>query len=61
MDRTITVWGRPHTVRVAQSSRVSWVANAEYGGEMLYGHGANPAAALAKWASAAKSKGQARA
>jgi hypothetical protein len=61
MDRTVTVWGRPQTVRVDQSSRASWSASGEYKGEILYGHGATASAALAKWAAAAKSRGQVRA
>ena len=56
MDRTVTVWGRPQTVKVDQSSRTSFCATGEYGGQMLFAHGPTAAAALAKWASAATSK-----
>jgi hypothetical protein len=61
MDRIVTVWGRPQTVRISQSSRTSWSATGEYRGDILYGHGPSASAALAKWAAVAKSKGQLRA
>ena len=60
MERTVTVWGRPLTVKVDQSSRTSWSAKGEYGGRMLFGNGPTSAAAVAKWAAAATAMGQKR-
>ena len=32
MDRTVTVWGKPHPVKVSQSSRTSFTAAAMFQG-----------------------------
>ncbi len=61
MDRTITVWGRPYTVQISQRSRATWVASAEFQGQLLFGHGPTAQGALAKWAAEAKSRPQKRA
>ena len=54
MERTITVWGKLHTVKIDQSSRTSFTAAAMFQGEMLLARGHNAAAALAAWATSAK-------
>jgi hypothetical protein len=61
MDRTVTVWGAPHTIKVDQASRARWSATGEYGGQMLFGHGPTASAAMASWSAAAKSLGRKRA
>ncbi len=61
MDRKVTVWGQPHTVQVSQRSRISWVAAAQYQGEMIVGHGPTAQGALVNWAASAKSRGRKRA
>lgn len=61
MDRTVTVWGKPQTVEITQSSRTSFSASGRYLGEALFASGPTATAALAAWATKAKSKGQKRA
>lgn len=56
MERTVTVWGKPHTVKISQSSRTSWNVMALVKGELLHGRGTTASAALANWAAQAKSK-----
>jgi hypothetical protein len=56
MERTITVWGKPHTVKISQSSRTSWSVIASIKGEILHGRGTTASTALANWAAQAKSK-----
>jgi hypothetical protein len=55
MERTVTVAGKAQTVKVDQSSRLSFSAKGEYAGRMVFGHGPTAAAAVAKWAAAARS------
>jgi len=61
MDRTVTVWGKPHAVKISQASRTSFTAGAMFQGEMLFARGHSAAAALAAWATSAKSRMQKRA
>jgi len=56
MERTVTVWGQPHTVRITQAGRTAWTAGGQYQGETLYARGPSASAALAAWAAAAKSR-----
>lgn len=56
MDRVVTVWGKPHPVKVSQSSRTSFSAAGDFQGETLIGRGHTAAAALAAWSANAKSK-----
>lgn len=56
MDRMVTVWGKPHTVKISQSSRTSFTAGGDYQGEMLFARGHSAAAALAAWATSAKAR-----
>jgi hypothetical protein len=56
MDRTVTVWGKPHSVKISQSSRTSFTAVGNFQGEMLFARGHSAAAALAAWSGSAKSK-----
>jgi hypothetical protein len=61
MDRTVTVWGKPHAVKVSQASRISFTASAIFQGDMLLARGHSAGAALAAWAASAKSKTSKRA
>jgi hypothetical protein len=56
MDRTVTVWGKPHAVKISQSSRTSFMASGEFQGQKLYARGASAGAALAAWSANAKSR-----
>lgn len=56
MDRTVTVWGKPHPVKISQSSRTSFMASGDFHGEKLHARGATAGAALAAWATSAKSR-----
>ncbi len=56
MDRTVTVWGKPHAVKISQSSRTAFMASGDFQGQTLYARGASAGAALAAWAATAKSK-----
>lgn len=56
MERTVTVWGKPHAVKVSQSARASFMASGEVQGQMIFARGATAAAALAAWATNAKSR-----
>ncbi len=61
MERTVTIWGKPHPVQISQSSRTAFTAGGRYEGQSLYASGHSAAAALAAWAAKAKSKGRKRA
>jgi hypothetical protein len=54
MDRTVTVWGKPHAVAITQASRTSFMAIGEFQGQKLLARGHSAAAALAAWATSAK-------
>lgn len=54
MERTVTVWGKPHAVAIKQASRTAFTAFGEFQGEMLLARGHSAAAALAAWAASAK-------
>jgi hypothetical protein len=56
MDRTVTVWGKPHAVTVKQSARTAFTAVGTFQGEMLTARGQSAAAALANWSAGAKSR-----
>lgn len=56
MERTVTVWGKPHAVTVKQVSRTAFTAHGQYKGETLLARGHSAAAALAAWSGSAKSK-----
>jgi hypothetical protein len=56
MERTVTVWGKPHTVGVKQASRTAFTAFGQFQGEMLLARGSSAAAALAAWSASAKSR-----
>ncbi|MEI9890676.1 MAG: hypothetical protein WDN45_08835 [Caulobacteraceae bacterium] len=56
MDRMVTVWGKAHAVKLSQSSRTSFTASGNFQGEVLFARGHSAAAALAAWATSAKSK-----
>lgn len=56
MDRTVTVWGKPHTIKISQSSRTQFTAAGDFQGDMLFARGHSAAAALAAWAARAKSR-----
>jgi hypothetical protein len=56
MDRTITVWGKPHAVAVKQASRTAFTAFGQFQGEMLLARGHSASAALANWSASAKSR-----
>jgi hypothetical protein len=56
MDRTVTVWGKPHSVKISQSSRTSFTAGGDFQGELLFARGHSAAAAQAAWATSAKSR-----
>ncbi len=55
MDRTVTVWGKPHAVAIKQASRTAFTAFGDFQGQMLLARGHSAAAALAAWAASAKS------
>ena len=56
MDRMVTVWGKPHAVKISQSSRTSFTAAAMFQGDILVARGHSAAAALAAWATSAKAR-----
>ena len=56
MERTVTVWGKPHAVSIKQASRTAFTAFGEFQGEMLLARGHSASAALAAWAASAKQK-----
>lgn len=56
MDRTVTVWGKPHAVTIKQASRTAFTAFGDYQGQMLLARGHSAAAALAAWSASAKSR-----
>ena len=56
MERTVTVWGKPHAVGIKQASRTAFTAFGEFQGEMLLARGHSAAAALAAWAASAKQR-----
>ena len=56
MERTVTVWGKPHAVAIKKASRTAFTAFGEFQGEMLTARGHSTANALAAWAASAKSK-----
>jgi hypothetical protein len=56
MERTVTVWGKPHAVVVKQSARTAFTAAGTYQGEMLTARGHSAAAALAAWSAGAKAR-----
>ena len=56
MERTVTVWGKPHTVAIKQASRTAFTAYAEFQGQMLLARGHSASAALAAWSASAKSR-----
>jgi hypothetical protein len=56
MERTVTVWGKPHAVQVKQSARTAFTAVGTFQGEMLTARGHSAAAALAAWSSGAKAR-----
>ena len=58
MDRTVTVWGKPHAVTIKQASRTAFTAFGDYQGKMLLARGHSAAAALANWSASAKSQGK---
>jgi hypothetical protein len=47
MERTVTVWGKPHAVAIKQASRTAFTAFGKFQGEMLLARGHSAAAALA--------------
>jgi len=57
MDRTVTVWGQPHAVSVAQKAHGGWVAEGKYKSESLFGYGPTASAAMTAWTNTAKAKG----
>jgi len=56
MERTVTVWGKPHTVGIKQASRTAFTAYGTFQGELLTARGQSAAAALAAWSAGAKAK-----
>jgi hypothetical protein len=56
MQRTVTVWGKPHPVAISQAGRTSFMAAGDYQGQKLFARGQSAHAALAAWAAAAKSQ-----
>ena len=56
MERTVTVWGKPHSVTIKQASRMSFTALGDFQGEMLLARGHSASAALAAWSASAKSR-----
>ena len=56
MERTVTVWGKPHTVTIKQSTRTAFTAVGDFQGKMLTARGHSTAAALAAWSAGAKSR-----
>ena len=56
MERTVTVWGKPHAVTIKQASRTAFTAFGDFQGQTLLARGHNPAAALAAWSASAKSR-----
>ena len=61
MERTVTVWGKPQTVQIKQSSRTSFTVSGSYMGRPLYAAGSSASAALAAWSAKARSEGERRA
>ena len=61
MERTVTVWGKPHAVSIKQASRTAFTAFGQFQGEMLLARGTTAAAALAAWSASAKSRASKRA
>ena len=58
MQRTVTVWGKPHPVAISQSARTSFIAAGDYKGQKLFARGPSAAAALAAWSATAKQQGR---
>jgi hypothetical protein len=56
MERTVTVWGKPHSVAIKQASRTAFTAFGQFQGEMLLARGHSASAALAAWSASAKSR-----
>jgi len=61
MDRTVTVWGKPHAVTIKQASRTAFTAFGDFQGEMLLARGHSASSALAAWSASAKSRTSKRA
>jgi len=61
MERTVTVWGKPHAVAIKQASRTAFTAFGEFEGQMLIARGHSASNALAVWAASAKSRSSKRA
>jgi hypothetical protein len=61
MERTVTVWGKPHAVSIKQASRTAFTAFGEFQGETLLARGHSASAALAAWSASAKSRASKRA
>lgn len=57
MEEVVIVWGKPHTVRVAQKSKSVWTASGEYMGEHIQTTGATAGAAIKRWREAAQYRG----
>ena len=56
MERTVTVWGKPHAVMVKQAARTAFTAVGTFRGELLTARGHSAAAALAAWSAGAKAR-----
>jgi hypothetical protein len=61
MERTVTVWGKPHAVTIKQASRTAFTAVGDFQGQMLLARGHSASGALAAWAASAKSRTSRRA
>ncbi|HEY4031028.1 MAG TPA: hypothetical protein VGM25_11835 [Caulobacteraceae bacterium] len=56
MERTVTVWGKPHAVAIRQAGRTAFTAVGEFQGQMLLARGHSASGALAAWSASAKSR-----
>ena len=57
VERTVSVWGKPHKVTVYPKSKSVWIATGNYMGQSVEGKGSTERAALRAWHDAACSRG----
>jgi hypothetical protein len=59
LAHTVTVWGKPYTVSLNQSSKAVWIAAGDYMGHQIEAKDSSAGAALMRWREAAQYRGNA--
>ena len=54
IERTVSVWGRPHKVTVNRKSKTVYTVAGDYMGRSIEGKGSSPTSALRAWVDAAR-------